>query len=319
MDTPAGPVRAGGAAPEAGALHQLTDGVFAWVQPDGSWWVNNAGAVTGREGTLVIDTCATAARTHRFLTALRAASQDAPIRYAVSTHLHGDHTHGNSLLPATTVLIAHEQTARAVMTDPVIDGCPPYWSPHPDWGEVRRRCPDLTLSSELAVTMGGRRIELRHPGHVAHTPGDVVAWLPEQRVLFAGDLLFHGLTPLVGMGSVQGALRVLEWVADFGAETVVPGHGPVCPAAELPDVLAAHERYYRLVLDTAAAGRREGMAPLEAARRCELGEFAHWPDAERLVFNLHRAYADEAGAPCDIARAVAEMAAFAGGRMRTTV
>lgn len=158
------------ATPERAALHELVDGVFAWVQPDGSWWINNAGAVAGPEGTVVIDTCATEVRTRRFLGALRAATADAPLRFAVSTHLHGDHTYGNSLLPDTTVLIAHEETRQGIMADPLIDGYPPFWTPVPDWGDVSRRPPDITMISELAVTVGGRRIELRHPGYAAHTP-----------------------------------------------------------------------------------------------------------------------------------------------------
>ncbi|MGA8117605.1 MAG: MBL fold metallo-hydrolase [Actinocatenispora sp.] len=319
MSTPAASVPTDGTGPDDARLCEVRDGVLAWVQPDGSWWVNNAGAVTGPDGTLVIDTCATETRTRRFLAALRQASGDVPVRYAVSTHLHGDHTHGNCLLPASTVLIAHEETARAVMLDPIIDGCPPLWSPLPDWGDVTRRRADLTFTTDLALTLGGRRIELRHPGHTAHTPGDVVAWLPDERVLFTGDLLFHGLTPLVGMGSVDGALRALGWLDAFGAEAVVPGHGPLCTADDLPAILAAQERYYRFVLETAEAGRRDAVPPLAAARRCDLGEFADWADAERLVFNLHRAYADAAGEPCDIGRAIVETAEFAGGQMHTHV
>ena len=110
----------------------------------------------------------------------------------------------------------------------------------------------------MTLFTGGRRIELRHPGHTAHTPGDVVAWLPEERVLFTGDLLFHGLTPMMLMGSVEGALRSLDWLAAFEPEHVVPGHGPLADAGSLPGVLAAHERYYRFVAESPAGGGRRG-------------------------------------------------------------
>ncbi|MCG5215308.1 MBL fold metallo-hydrolase [Streptosporangium sp. KLBMP 9127] len=300
------------------ALHEVAEGVLAWVQPDGSWWVNNAGAVSGADGTIVIDTCATEARTRRFLAAVRAATADAPFRFAVSTHLHGDHTHGNSLLPATTVVIAHEETRRGILADTIIDDCPPVWSPLPDWGDVTRRPADITTAG-LTVTTGDRRVEVRHPGYTAHTPGDLVAWLPAERVLFSGDLIFNGLTPLVAMGSVDGALRVLDWLAAFEAEVVVPGHGPLCDARSLPGVLAAHERYYRFVQETAVAGRRDGLSPLAAAQGCDLGEFASWADSERLVFNLHRAYADALGEPFDLITAAFDAVTFNGGPMRTLV
>ncbi|MBA9001684.1 MBL fold metallo-hydrolase [Thermomonospora cellulosilytica] len=304
---------------EDAALHEIAEGVFAWVQPEATWWVNNAGAVTGGGTTLVVDTCATETRTRRFLGAVLEATHGAAIRYAVNTHMHGDHTHGNSLLPDTTVLIGHEETRRGILADTIIDGCPPVWEPVPDWGAVTRRPPELTMTSELAVTLGERRVELLHPGHTAHTPGDVVAWLPEEGVLFAGDLLFHGLTPMLGMGSVTGAMRALDWIAAFNAERVVPGHGPVCDDRTLPDVLDAHERYYRFVLAVATDGMDGGLSPLEAARRADLGEFATWPDAERLAFNVHRVYSDAKGVPYDIAQAALDAMTLNGGPMRTRV
>jgi cyclase len=305
--------------PEAAALHQIVDGVFAWVQPDGTWWINNAGAVTGAEGTIVIDTCATEQRTRRFLAAVRAATGDAPLTMAVNTHQHGDHTYGNSLLPASTVLIGHEEMREGLLTDPLIDGCPPVWQPVPDWGRVTRRVPSVVMRSELTLFTGSRRVELRHPGRPAHTTGDVVAWLPEERVLFSGDLIFHGVTPLMFMGSVDGALASLGWLTDLDPEHVVPGHGPVITQAGLPDALADIERYYRLVQQTAQAGRREGMTPLQAARHCDLGEFTAWPDAERLVLNLHRAYADAAGAELDLVQALADAVEYNGGPMASAV
>jgi cyclase len=304
-------------------LVEVVPGVFAWIQPDGTWWVNNAGAVTGADGTLLVDTCATEGRTRALLAAVAWATGDAPLRWAVNTHLHGDHTHGNCLLPDSAVLIGHERMREGVLADTIIDGCPPAWSPVPDWGAVTRRAPAVTLRSELTVHTGDRRIELRHPGYAAHTPGDVVAWLPEERVLYTGDLVFHGLTPMLLMGSIDGALRSLDWLAAFAPEHLVPGHGPLVGAAELAGVLAAHERYYRFVAELARSGHRAGRPVLELARECELGEFAGWPDAERLVLNLHRAYAEldgaAPGAEIDALAAFGDAVAFNGGPLPTSV
>ncbi|SPL95538.1 putative polyketide cyclase [[Actinomadura] parvosata subsp. kistnae] len=300
-------------------LRQIVPGVFAWVQPDGTWWVNNAGAVAGDDGVFVVDTCASERRTRRFLDALAAATGGAPVRMAVNTHQHGDHAYGNSLLPEQAMIFGHAATRAALLADPYIDGCPPVWTPVPDWGNVTRRPPSAVFRDELTVHLGGRRIELRHPGHPAHTPGDVVAWLPGERVLFAGDLLFNGLTPMVLMGSLEGALRSLDWLAGFEPEHVVPGHGPLATAADLPEVLAAHERYYRFVLDVARKGREKGLGPLDAAREADLGEFAAWADAERLVLNLHRAYAEAAGADVDLVAAFGDAIAWNGGPLPTAL
>lgn len=304
---------------ESAVLRELVPGVWAWVQGDGTWWVNNAGAIGGPDGVILVDTCATEARTQRFLAAVAKASDGAPIRLAVNTHQHGDHTYGNSLLPDSTVLIGHENMRAGLAIDPIIDGCPPFWSPVPDWGKVHRRLPSVTLRSDLVLHAGDRVVELRHPGHPAHTTGDVVVWLPAERVLFTGDLLFHGLTPLLLMGSVDGALRALDWLAAFGAEQIVPGHGPVFGAAELPTVLAAHERYYRFVQKVCETGRAAGRSPLAAAREADLGEFAEWADNERLVLNLHRAYADADGTEPDLIAAFQDAMAWRGSPLPTKV
>ncbi|MFE6387007.1 MULTISPECIES: MBL fold metallo-hydrolase [Nocardiopsis] len=305
--------------PEAASLTEVVDGVYAWVQPDGTWWVNNAGAVAGDDGLLVVDTCATEARTRAFLGALARAAGGAPVRWAVNTHHHGDHTYGNSLLPESAALIGQAAMREALAHDPILDACPPFWSPLPDWGGVTRRLPSIVFDRELTVHTGGRRVELRHPGHTAHTPGDAVAWLPEERVLFTGDLVFHGLTPLVFMGSLEGALRSLEWLHAFGPEHVVPGHGPLLGAAELDAVLGEHERYYRFVLETARDGVARGLTPLENAGDCDLGGFRDWADAERIVLNLHRAHADLTGTGMDLAAALSDAVEWNGGLMPTSL
>jgi cyclase len=298
-----------------GQLREVADGVLAWVQADGSWWLNNAGAVTGPDGAILIDTCATKPRTRALLGAVAEATGDAPIRLALNTHLHGDHTYGNCLLPESTVLVSHPATRAGIIADPVIDGCPPFWQPVPDWGGATRRPASVTVADRLTLHTGEREVSVRHPGYAAHTPGDLVAWLPEPRVLFTGDLVFHQVTPLVFMGSVEGALRCLEWLAAFEPAIVVPGHGPVFEADALAGVLAAHERYYRLVLDTAKAGIAAGRTPLEAARDCELGEFTDLPDAERIVLNLHRAYTELTDAPFDLIAAFTDAVTYNGGPM----
>jgi cyclase len=178
------------------------------------------------------------------------------------------------------------------------------------------RPPSVVLDDRLDIYVDDRLIELHYIGTPAHTTGDIVAWLPDQRVLFAGDLVFNGGTPFVLMGSVAGALEALERVRAFGATTIVPGHGPVCGPETVDDVVG----YLTLVRDVAVAARRAGAAPLEAARETDLGPYAGWHDSERLVGNLHRAMAELAGTPCggpiDIIAAFGDMLAFNGGPLR---
>src|SRR5258705_8582333 len=85
------------------ATVEVADGVFAYVQLDGSWWINNTGFVAGRDGVAVVDTCATERRTPDFITAIRERTA-APLRTPLNTHHHRDHTNGNRLFPDTALL-----------------------------------------------------------------------------------------------------------------------------------------------------------------------------------------------------------------------
>jgi cyclase len=173
--------------------------------------------------------------------------------------------------------------------------------------------PFVTFEDTLTVWVDDLRVDLHAVGTPAHTTNDVVAWIPVRSVLFTGELVFAGGTPFVPMGSVAGSLVALEKVRSFGAKALVPGHGPIGSPVVL-DRLAA---YFSFVQDTARKGKA-GLTPLEAARQVDLGSFKELTDSERIVGNLHRAYAEldgaEPGAPIDIAAAIRDMVIFNGGR-----
>lgn len=298
----------------APVMREVAEGVHAYVQPDGSWWINNTGLLVGRTGAVSVDTCATEARTRAYREAIRTVT-DQPVRTVVSTHHHGDHTHGNCLFREATI-VAHERTRQAQL-EAGIWRDPPFWTPF-DLGAVELELPSLTFSDSVDLWVDERRCHVRHVGQPAHTTNDSVLWLPDQSVLFAGDLLFAGGTPFLLMGSVAGAAEVLEQVvAPLAADTIVPGHGQVSGPGLVDEVLD----YLRFVLDIARRGRDAGLAPLEAAREADLGRYADWQDRERIVGNLHRAYAEldgaERGAPIDLAAALGDMVAYNGGRPLT--
>jgi cyclase len=290
---------------------EVSAGVYAYIQPDGTWWINNTGFLTGQQGVISIDSCATQRRTQAYLDAITAVTP-APVRAVVNTHHHGDHTFGNCLFPAAAI-IAHENAR----TEAIAFGPPrdlPFWD-GPDWGELTLDPPFVTFADQVTVHAGDLRAQVRYVGTAAHTTNDSIVWLPERSVLFCGDLIFNGGTPFLLMGSVAGAIEVLENVVrPLGARTIVPGHGPVFEGSEPID---ATLDYLRFVTDVAARGRHAGLSPLDAARETGLGRFAAWPDAERIVGNLHRAYAEldgaPNGAPVDIIAALSDMVTYNGG------
>jgi len=292
-------------------LHEVSAGVYAYIQPDGTWWINNTGFLVGPQGVISIDSCSTERRTLAYREAI-ARVTPAPVRAVVNTHHHGDHTFGNCLFPGAAI-IGHESTRAAV----IAAGPPwdmPFWD-GPDWGNLTLDPPFITFSDELTVHAGDLRAQVRHVGMAAHTTNDSIIWIPERSVLFCGDLIFNGGTPFLLMGSVTGAIDVLERVLrPLKAQIVVPGHGPVFEGTEPIDATVA---YLKFVVDAAARCRDAGLTPLEAARQTDLGRFAELSDVERIVGNLHRAYADlsgaQRGAPIDLAAALADMVAYNGG------
>jgi cyclase len=296
------------------SAEEVSDGVYAYIQPDGSWFVNNTGFMIGATGVTSIDTCSTERRTRAYLETIRGLSSQ-PIRTLVNTHHHGDHTHGNYLFPGATI-VAHQKCRDEVLAG----GLPDFrgiWN-DVDWGSLELAPPFLTYRDTVTLWVDDMPCEVHHVGDAAHTTNDSVVWLPERLVLFCGDLLFNQGTPFVLMGSVAGSIHVLETVLrPLGAQTIVPGHGPVA-GPELIDHVAS---YLRFVLDIAAQGMSAGVSPLEAARDTDLGPFAGLSDPERIVGNLHRAYAELGGTPrgghIDIAAALADMVTYNGGRPLT--
>jgi len=300
-------------------VEEVSTGIYAYIQPDGTWWINNTGFVVGASRVAAVDACSTEARTRGLLAAIGATAGGRPVRTLVNTHHHGDHTHGNYLFRDATI-IAHERCRAEILAEG-----PPgasklvnsgIWT-DVEWGEIEAAPPFLTYTDRVNLYVDELRCEVIHVGTPAHSTNDSIVWIPERRVLFAGDLVFNGGTPFLLAGSVAGALVAVAALREFGAETIVPGHGPVCGPEVIDDVLA----YLNFVLDLARAGTAAGVRPLEAARSADLGEFAGLTDTERLAGNLHRAYADLSGAApgasIDVGAALADMIAYNGGKPLT--
>ena len=261
--------------PELGApeLIEVADRVFAYVQPDGSWYINNTGFVVGRSGVISIDACSTERRTRAYLDRIASVSP-APVTMLVNTHHHGDHTYGNSLFGGA-VIIGHENCRTAMIATGLL-GNTGIWDPV-DWGDLTLAPPVLTFTDRIRLWPDDHPLDVSFAGQAAHTTNDALVWLPEHQVLFCGDLL-----------------------------------GPPCDH-QLIGVMAG---YMEFVLATAAKGIAAGLSPLELARETDLGEYAGWLDSERIVGNLHRAYADlgAAGPDVDVLAAFRDMVDYNGGK-----
>jgi cyclase len=291
-------------------IEEVSDGVFAYIQPDGSCCINNTGFLVGHDGVVSVDASSTERRTRAYLDAIASVTR-APVRTLINTHSHLDHTNGNCFFGPTTI-VAHDACRTEMLNmPPMAPGQGPF--PGVEWGNIEKAPPTLTFSDSVSIFVDDLRCEIRYVGTPAHTTSDVIVWLPERSVLFSGDVVFNGGTPFNVAGSISGALKVLADIKALNPEVIVPGHGDVCGAGVIDGLVA----YLDFVTETAKGAKVAGLSPLEAALEVDLGEFAGLLDPERIVGNLHRAYAEldgaEPGAPIGMA-AMQEMVQYNGGQ-----
>nr|BFE80264.1 hypothetical protein GCM10020093_028650 [Planobispora longispora] len=253
----------------------------------------------GRGRLLLVDTLFDLPLTAEMLDAMLPITGRHPLARAVITHSDGDHTHGNQLLGEHVQIIAAEAT-RAGMRHgmppemltaaQVVDIGPatPYFRERFgafDFSGIRPRLPDLTYDRELTLDVGGREVRVIDLGP-AHTSADSVVHVPDAGVLFSGDLLFVGCTPIVWSGPIANWITACDRMIATGAHTIVPGHGPVTD----PDGIRAVRGYLTHVVEQADAAHARGLSLAEAVEAVDLDEYADWLDAERIVVNVHRRY-----------------------------
>ena len=272
-------------------LVELADGVFAYVQAGGGLCLSNAGLIVGPDGCIVIDALFAPSMT-RALREEIARVTDKPVRLLINTHHHVDHTLGNALFPeAQIVSHANARQEQQRVGTSVFDRLRPL---RPDLVAeaegVEPRLPDVTFEGELALHLTGRTVRLLHLG-TAHTIGDALVLLPDERLLFAGDVAFHYVTPLAFEGHVGGWLGVCDQVDALDVATIVPGHGPVGTKRELREMRG----YLESIRGQARAAFEAGRSQEEATQGIDLGEYASWAEPERLALNVGRLYQEFRG------------------------
>lgn len=271
-------------------MRELADGVFAFVQPNGAHGnagYSNAGLIVGPEHCVVIDTLGTNAMQDAFLAAIRHVT-DKPVGRVLLTHHHVDHILGTHRFRPACVICHRACRANIVKGGP---DAALRWAakrPHfaPDLQGIPVVVPDLTFDDRVYVHLGERELVFFHPG-LAHTDGDAAAWLPAEKILFAGDLFFNRVCPAAFAGSLTGWIAVVRDLLAMDVDTYVPGHGPVSGKADF----AAMLRYLETIERSAREGFEAGAPAEDVARDMDLGDFRQWADTEeRLLEDVRRAY-----------------------------
>ena len=282
-------------------LHELGDGCFAYLQPDGGWGWSNAGLVLGDGASLLVDTLFDLALTARMLESMAPHTEAAPIATVLNTHANGDHCYGNQLVPGAQV-VASSATADEMREVPpsmlaALNAAPgevgelfrSFFGPF-SFDGIELRLPDRTFDDRLELDVGGRLVELIEVGP-AHTSGDTLAYVPDAATIYTGDILFIGGTPIVWAGPLANWVAACDLMLGMDIETVVPGHGPITDKGGVAQV-----RDYLSFVDVRARQHHvSGDDAWEAARAIahEIGarpDFSGWGEFGRIVVNVETAY-----------------------------
>ncbi len=281
-------------------LHDIGNGIFAYLQPDGGWGWSNAGLIVDGEESLLVDTLFTVPLTQVMLDAMRDAAPAAKnIGKVVNTHANADHTWGNQLvkdseiiastdcaeefdhfLPETVIAMMAQSKELGVLGE-FIEHC---FAPF-DFSGIELTPPTTTFDDDLTVMCGDKTVNLYNVGP-AHTRGDVLAYVPDDRVVFTGDIIFHGGHPVIWDGPIANWQNACDRILALNVDVVVPGHGPVTDK----DFVRTFKGYLDYIESEARARFDAGLSEWDAACDISLADYDTWIDAERVLGNVHALY-----------------------------
>lgn len=282
--------------PYVTGLHRIATDTYTYLQGNLATGYSNAGLVLSGDEALLVDTLYTVGQTRQMLSAIEEALPAADIRFVANTHNDGDHWWGNQLVADATIIsstaAAREmrrhgpETVAAFISADADPRLRAILAPF-DYSGITPTYPTITFDGTLELTVGTRTVQLIEVGP-AHSVGDVLVYVPDERVLYAGDIMVFGGHGVVHCGPVTNYLAACDVILGLDIDVVVPGHGPVGGKAEV----ARFRTYLERVQDHAINTHRQGKTALESATEFDLSEFADLDGAARIVLNIGAVYRD---------------------------
>ncbi len=222
-------------------LKKIADNVYSYSDVKGGSPQNsfgaNAGIIIGKDGIVVIDTLTSSKEAGRFINDIKAVS-DKPVTYVVNTHYHLDHSFGNAdFADLGARIISHINCRDSIMTrgEAALKGAANYGFTEDDMKGTRIAYPELTFNSIMELDTGVQTVKLIYLNH-AHTDGDIIVYLPEEKVMFTGDILFTGYHPFMADGYIDQWVKVLDYILTMDVDTIIPGHGPISSKEDIVDM-----------------------------------------------------------------------------------
>lgn len=295
-------------------LYRLAPDTYAWMVPNGSWGETNLGLVDCGGASVMIDTGWDLRCTREMLDVCRDVAARSPIELVVNTHADGDHCWGNQLFPGREILATNAcihqmhhlrpETLRAVSAGSrLFEKIPAFGLPTLgrymrtmlapyDFEGVRITPATKGFSRSTTFAVKGVDFVVTEVGP-GHTDGDAIVHVPSRRVVYAGDILFVGVTPVIWAGPLENVVAGLRRVLSLDVDVIVPGHGPLASRADVQGVID----YWEHVHGALERCHRQGLPADEAAGHVlrspdfRSRPWARWDASERLVtsaFTLYR-------------------------------
>ncbi len=316
-------------------LHHLGGGSHAYLLPDGDWGWSNSGLVVDGERSMLVDTLFDLKMTAEMLKTMADVAPAArSIDILVNSHADGDHTFGNQLVKGARI-IASQATAdeffklgpeklQAIISNAATLGEGARYIAQKmgperfDFSNITLVAPTETYHRQSRLKVGDKDVALFNVGP-AHTAGDTLVHVVQDRVVYTGDLLFLGVHPAIWDGSIEGWIAACNTILALDIDIVVPGHGPVTDKSGV--LIFRH--YLIIVRDETRARFEAGLSVDEAALDITLPPpFDEWLSPERIAgsvnflyrqFGSERAVNDQLAIFSMISRHATEMARRASG------
>ena len=269
-------------------LHEVAPGAWAMImsiiEPKGGG--PNSGFIVAGDGVIVIDSLISLGAARELLSHIKDVTGKEPT-FLINTHCHGDHVNGNQIFAPPATIIAHENVREVLLREghSIIDRVAQMRPAlAEDLKAAKIVAPDITYQNHMTLHFGSRTIELIHPGK-AHTLGDTMVYLPEEKVLYSGDLLFNHIFPSI-FGDSAGWIAAIEQIEGMDIKAIVPGHGFVCTKQEITDLkhcLTELRQQVKNCFDRKLSKER-------ALSEIDMGVYRHWPHQERLALDVNQLY-----------------------------
>ena len=298
-------------------MNQVSDNCYAVLNEKNRVCDANSGLINV-EGGMVIDTQSDLAHGQQMIELFSQVWSGMP-QYVVNTHEDADHVYGNQLfkgaeiighrsLPERMKQVAEPEelqklmrTASGFVTGPLLKLLHPgvaaaarQLKEDYDFSGVELVPPTTLFDDRLERQLGDLEVALIHVGP-CHQVGDTIVWVPQERVLFAGDVLFRLCTPMGWVGTYANWFKCLDLMVDLEPDVVVPGHGPVCGVEGVTEMKA----YLQYIWDESRKCFDDGMSAREASKTIDFGPYVDWISPERIYLNVERAYREFRGEPQD--------------------